>query len=162
VRSFEQQAEEAEKILREEFALPDASVFNFKPALEQARRIINQQKYALAGKAALEKRQERLEADLREERQKNERMEAASIAEKKQHADAMKTMQTQHDKLRVELEEVGKFMREPEVQRLHDEYARREEVARLLADQKAREQRERDEAQRSEPEPGQRPRMRLR
>lgn len=78
--------------MRDECSLPEATMFNFKPALEKARAIINQQQHALAGKAALEKRQERLEADLREERQKNERLEAASATEKKHHTDAVEKM----------------------------------------------------------------------
>ena len=43
VQSYEQQAQEAEKVLKKQEPIPDASIFNFKTVLEQARLTISMQ-----------------------------------------------------------------------------------------------------------------------
>ena len=148
VQSYEQQAQEAEKALAAQHSMPDASVFNFKSVLEQAQRIINLQKASLAGKQILERQNERLHEDVRELKAKNERLEAAHAAEKKQNDKTISNILAQHDKVRVELEAAEKFMREPEVHRLHVDYVQREWATRKVAEQRAREQQEREERER--------------
>lgn len=44
LQAYEAQAEEAEKILREDATIPEASMFSFKPALEKAQLVIDLQK----------------------------------------------------------------------------------------------------------------------
>jgi hypothetical protein len=66
VQSYEEQGQEADKILNTQHSIPDASMFNFKPALEKARHIIEQQQKALASRVALEKQNARLQEEARE------------------------------------------------------------------------------------------------
>ena len=58
IKEYKKQAREAERYLARNEELPEASMFNFKPVLAQARRIIEQQKKALAEKAILEGRKQ--------------------------------------------------------------------------------------------------------
>ena len=54
IREYEKQAREAERYLSRNEELPEASMLNFKIVLAQARRVIEEQKKALAEKAILE------------------------------------------------------------------------------------------------------------
>jgi hypothetical protein len=154
VQSYEQQAQEAEKVLELQHSIPDASVFNFKSVLEQARRIINMQKRTLAGKEIVERQNEWLRRDVRELTEKNERLEAAYAHEKKHGLDAVGKILAQHEKVRVDLEAAEKFMREPEIHRLHIDYLQRERewAARKATEQKAREREQQEQRQREERE----------
>jgi hypothetical protein len=151
VHSYEQQAQEAEKALAGQTGLPDATMFTYKPALEQARRIIERQKTALAGKAVLERQNERLQEDLRELREKTERLETAYAAEQRRGLEAVGNLLAANDTLRAELEAAQKFIRQPEVHMLHVDYLQqeRQRATRKVAEQKALEQ-EREEARRRE------------
>ena len=46
-RAYERQAEEAEKVLREDSSLPKASLFNYPSVLEKASSLIEELKKAL-------------------------------------------------------------------------------------------------------------------
>ena len=54
IKEYEKQAREAERYLSRNEELPEATLFNFKTVLAQARRVIEEQKKALAEKAILE------------------------------------------------------------------------------------------------------------
>lgn len=54
IKEYERQAREAERYLARNEELPEASMFNFKPVLAQAKRVIAEQKRALSEKAILE------------------------------------------------------------------------------------------------------------
>ena len=58
IKEYERQAREAERFLNQNEELPEASMFNFKTVLAQARRVIEEQKRALAEKAILEGQKE--------------------------------------------------------------------------------------------------------
>ena len=58
IKEYEKQAREAERFLSRNEELPEATLFNFKSVLAQARRIIEVQKKALAEKAILEGRKQ--------------------------------------------------------------------------------------------------------
>ena len=144
VQSYERQAQEAEEFLKTQSTIPDASMFNFKPALEQARRIIEQQKMALAGKPILERQNERLKEEVHGLTERNGRLEAENTLHKKQSGEAIGRLLTENSKQRAEMEEVQKFLRQPEINRLHIDYLQRE---REWAARKAKEQKEREREQ---------------
>ena len=151
--SYEQQAQEADKILETQHSLPDASVFNFKSVLEQARHIIDQQKKALAGRVHLEKHNERLQEEVREEKEKNARREAAHAVEMQQSHAAMKKWMDAYNKALARLEDIEKFFRwNPKANTMHMEYVQeqRQEEARKASEQRAheREERQREERER--------------
>jgi hypothetical protein len=154
VQSYEQQAQEAEKVLGTQHSIPDASVFNFKTVLEQARLIINMQKRTLAGQEIVDRQNEWLKRDLSQANEKNERLEAAFAVEKKQSVTAINNLLAQHDKVRADLEAAEKFLREPEIYRLHIDYLQRERerAARKAAEQKAREREQQEREEREERE----------
>ena len=58
IKEYEKQAREAERYLSRNEELPEATLFNFKTVLAQARRVIEEQKKALAEKAILEGRKQ--------------------------------------------------------------------------------------------------------
>lgn len=58
IKEYEKQAREAERYLIRNEELPEATLFNFKTVLAQARRVIEEQKKALAEKAILEGRKQ--------------------------------------------------------------------------------------------------------
>ena len=58
IKEYERQAREAERYLSRNEELPEATLFNLKTVLTQARRIIEEQKKALAEKAILEGQKE--------------------------------------------------------------------------------------------------------
>lgn len=137
VQSYEQQAQEAEKVLQEQFSIPDASMFNFKSALEKTRFIINQQKHALAGKGVLGIQNKLLQEELREEKKKTERLEAEKSTEQKRSNAAMEKLMTENHTVRAELEAAEKFMRKPEIHRLHADYLQQEQDRREHEEQEA-------------------------
>jgi len=154
VESYERQAQEAEEFLKTQSTIPDASVFNFKSALEQARRIIEQQKNALAGKPILERQNERLKDEVRELTGRNERLEAENALQQKQSVESTARLFAENSKQRREMEEVQKFLRQPEIDKLHIDYLMRERewAARKEKEQRAREREQQEQRQREERE----------
>jgi hypothetical protein len=151
VRSYEEQAQEAEKVLREESDIPDASVFTYKSALEKARLIIERQKKALAVKPVLEGQNRRLREELRELTARNQRLEAARTAEEQRGLKTIGRLLAENDKVRAELETVRKFARQPETHMLYVDFLQREwqQQAGKAAERQAL---EREEARRREEE----------
>ncbi len=96
IKEYEKQAREAERYLARNEELPEASMFNFKPVLAQAKRVIEEQKKALAEKAILEGRKQ-IADGLLAERNRELKEQARRI-----------------DRLRRELEELKKQKDETE------------------------------------------------
>ena len=65
VQAIQQQAWEAEEELSVQAAIPQASMFNFKAALEAAQAIIERQKKALAEKSILVANKQKLQAEVK-------------------------------------------------------------------------------------------------
>ena len=151
VQSYEQQAQEADRILESQHAIPDASVFNFKSVLDQARHIIEQQKKALAGRVSLEKQTERLQEELREEKEKNARLEAAHAVEIQRSHAALKTWMDDYSKVSARLEHIEQFFRwDHEANKMYLDYVQqeRQRAARQAEEHKAREQEQRQREER--------------
>lgn len=145
LQAYEQQAQDAEKILREQSEIPDASMFSFKPALEKAQHIIEQQKKALASKHLLAAQNEKLKIEVGGLNQRVERLEVAKDQEEKRSLENATTWRNETINLRFQLDEVEKFFRwNPEANKMHLEYLQeqRQEAQRKAVEQKqkAREQ----------------------
>ena len=154
LQSYEQQGREADKILEKQESIPDASIFNFKEPLEQARNIISVQKRSLAGKHFLEKENEWLKRDLRELTERNKRLEAAFGVQQKRSVDAHTKIMADYDKVSARLEAAEKFIRQPEIKVLHVDYLQeeRKRAARKAEEQRAREREQQEQQAREERE----------
>lgn len=179
---YEQQAEEAEKILSEKIELPQASVFNFKAVQEKARAIMEQQKKALAVKRRVDDENVRLKNQVAELQkaatalnhtiaQLEVEKEAQQEKSNRQYADLESRF---HNVLHREEEterffqwmpEAGQMFREYQQQRQEETRRRAEEQKRQVEEQErqqqeqarqeelARQQNERDKAVQREREP---------
>ena len=154
LESYEQQGREADKILEKQESIPDASIFNFKEPLEQARNIISVQKRSLAGKHFLEKENEWLKRDLRELTERNKRLEAAFGVQQKRSVDAHTKIMADYDKVSARLEAAEKFIHQPEIKVLHVDYLQeeRKRAARKAEEQRAREREQQEQQAREERE----------
>jgi len=110
IKDYEKQAREAERFLNQNEELPDASMFNFKTVLAQARRIIEQQKKALAEKAILEGRKEIVEG-LLAERNRELKEQARRIDRLLQELEEVKA---QKNKTEGEARAFKEFIAQPE------------------------------------------------
>ena len=95
IKEYERQAREAERYLARNEELPEASMFNFKTVLAQARRVIEEQKRALAEKAIIQGEKElaqiRLTAkdnELKEQARRHDRLRRNYEELEKRKADA--------------------------------------------------------------------------
>lgn len=160
LQSFERQAREAEKELSAMPELPQASMFNYKSALEAAQRIIERQKQALSSKSIVEEQKKKLETEngtlkneVRQLSEKVDRFAATFAEEEKLHSKTVSRLINAHDKTRAQLDALETFTRQPEIMHLHIDYIQRErEFARKReAEQKEKAlERERQERQRQE------------
>ena len=148
LQSYERQAREAEKVLRAASGIPEASMFNYKAALEKAKRIIEQQRKILAIQSAVTAQKERLEVEVGELTKRAAYFEAAYAHEQKHGMDAVGKILKQYDQTSAALEEYRNFANQPEIHQLHIAYLqeRREFARKKEAERKALE-RERQEAQ---------------
>ena len=137
--SFERQAREAEKALAENAAIPPASMFNFKSALETAQEIIDRQKKALAVKGIIEAEKERQRSEIQNLHEKVTHLEKARDEEQKRNGASLEHWTKSYEKVAARLEAIEKFFRwNPEADRMHLEYeqGQRQEAQRKLAEQK--------------------------
>ena len=166
LQTYERQAQEAEKELAEQSEVPQASIFNYKDALETARRIIERQNKALATKRMVSEQSEKRRKEIRDLYETVDGLHdkvaslqrANSEGAKKRDAGYIHLME-HAEKLRAQLEDYQKFFRWcPEANLMHIDYVqmRREEEQRKSAEQKRlaqeREQKEREEKERREAE----------
>ena len=159
LQSYEEQAQEAEKVLRDDTALPDASMFSFKPALEKARDIIEQQKKALASKHLLAVHNEKLQTEIHSLQEtvtalnkKIVHLETEKAEERERSGINIRSLSSTNQNLATRLEETEKFFRwNPSASLMRNEYEReqRQEAQRKAAEQKQktleREQQERQQ-----------------
>ena len=157
LQSYERQAQEAEKILSEDSAIPGASLFNYKSALEKSQAIIERQKEALAAKGIVTAQNEKQQAEIKTLREtvtalntKIGNLQTEAEAERKRSSASLMKWMEAHDNLSARLEGIEKFFRwNPEANKMHLDYLqeRRQEAQQKAAEQKRlvheREQQER-------------------
>lgn len=160
---YEQQAEEAKKILSENTELPQASVFNFKSVLENARAIMDRQKKALAVKRRVDDENARLKnqvAELQKAARALNHIIARLEAEKevqreksnRQYADLESRF---HNVLHREEETERFFQWVPEAKQMFREYQQqRQEEARRRAEEQKRQAEERERQQQEQARQG--------
>ncbi|WP_337382465.1 MobV family relaxase [Desulfovibrio sp.] len=166
--AYEQQAQEAEKILAEMPELPQASVFNYKSVLSTAKLIIEQQQKALAAKRGISAKNEKLKEELSAQKEEISRQQEANTslhreiaqlkAEKKAEAERSGTEVRKWYKLFEEANERLKFLtlffhQKPEAEAMHREFvveqerkaAQKAERIRLMQERELEKAREREE-----------------
>lgn len=122
LQSYEAQAQEAEKILREDADIPEASMFSFKPALEKAQQVIALQKQALATKKMLAERAQRLEREVTELRAKVKALEAESSSRQQQSSERIKAMQVEVHALQQQVADMRQFLEQPSIAFVYNRY----------------------------------------
>lgn len=153
LQSYEAQAQEAEKILREDADIPEASMFSFKPALEKAQQVIALQKQALATKKILAERAQQLEREVLELRAKVKALEAESSSRQQQSSEKTKAMQTQVHALQQQVADMRQFLEQPSIAFMYNRYCadiKAEQEQREREAQAQREALERQQAQERE------------
>ena len=158
LQSYEQQAQEAEKALSEQHEIPQASMFNYKSALEAAQEIIENQKKALAVKGIIEADREKQQAEIERLHEtasvmskKIAHLETENVEEEKRYSSALKKLMDTNQKASAQLEEINRFFRwNQEADRMHLEY--RQEQIRETQRKAAEQKRQAEELQRQEAE----------
>ncbi len=170
IEMYEQQAEEAEKILREDSSLPKTSFFNYQSVLKKASLIIAELKKALAVTHIAQKQKENLQMEMEELREKQARLETEYAAHKKQSHEEKDELEAQLKKMKRLMAGYLDFLRQPEIRSLHLDFVERKRAEQLQRQQErerqeaeARQQTEREQHIRQEPEAvPQRHRLRMR
>ena len=175
IEMYEQQAEEAEKILREDSALPKASIFNYQSVLKKASSIITELKKALAVTHIAQKQKENLQKEVEMLRTKQTQLETEYTAHKKQSHEEKDELEAQLKKMKRLMAGYLDFLRQPEIRPLHIDFVERKQAEQIQRQQEreqqeqerqgaeARQQSEREQHIRQEPEAmpqRRRPRMR--
>ena len=150
LHSYEAQAQEAEKILREDADIPEASMFNFKASLEKAWQIIALQKQALATKKILVERAQRLEREVTELRAKVKALETESSSRQQQSSEKTKAMQTQVHALQQQVADMRQFLEQPSIAFVYNRYCADMKVEQEQREREAQAQREALERQQAE------------
>lgn len=150
LQSYETQAQEAEKILREDADIPEASMFSFKPALEKAQQVIALQKQALATKKILAERAQRLEREVTELRAKVKALEAESSSRQQQSSEKTKAMQTQVHALQQQVADMRQFLEQPSIAFVYNRYCADMKAEQEQREREAQAQREALECQQAE------------
>lgn len=161
LQSYERQAQEAEKILSEDSAIPSASLFNYKSALEKSQAIIERQKKALAAKGIVTAQNEKQQVEIHSLREtvsglkeKVAQSEAARAEEQKRSSASLMKWMEAHGTLSARLEGIEKFFRwNPKADKMHLDYVheQRQEAQRKATEQKRlAQEREQQERQRQE------------
>ena len=146
IEMYEQQAEEAEKILREDSSLPKASLFNYQSVLKKASLIIAELKKALAVTHITQKQKENLQMEMEELREKQTQLEAEYTAHRKQSHEEKVELEAQLKKMKKVMAGYQEFLRQPEIRPLHIDFVERKRAEQLQRQQeKAQQERERQE-----------------
>ncbi len=159
IETYEQQAEEAEKILREEYSLPKASLFNYQSVLKKASFIIAELKKAVAVKHLALKQKEDLQKEVEALRGKQVRLEAEYTAHRKQSHEEKDELEAQLKKMKILQAGYREFLLLPDIRPLHLDFVERKRAEQLqrqqereLQEAEARQQTERERHIRQEPE----------
>ena len=125
----QKQAREAERYLSRNEELPEASMFNFKTVLAQARRVIEEQKRALAEKAILEGRKEIVDG-LLAERNRELKEQARRIDRLRRELEELKK---QKDETEEESRTLKRFLDQPDEKPRFEQFlADKQEEARRV------------------------------
>ena len=149
IEAYERQAEEAEKVLREDSFLPKASFFNYPSVLEKASFIIEELKKALAVKHLVQTEKEILKREVDSLRKKQTRLEAEYTSHRKQSHEEKEALESQLKKMERIMAGYREFLRLPEIRPLHLEFVERKRAEQLQLQEEER-QRQEQEAQDSE------------
>lgn len=163
IEEYERQAEEAEKVLREESPLPQVSILNYKSVLGKATLIIAELKKALAVKHLAQERKERLQEEADNLSKKLARLEAEHAAHRKQSRQEKELMQARQAQTNTALEAYREFVRQPEIRPHHTAFLqrqRKEEIQRRQEAERLRQEREAREKERQQAQPARGMRMR--
>ena len=148
IEMYEQQAEEAEKILREDSSLPKASLFNSQSVLKKASLIIAELKKAVAVKHVVQEQKENLQREVEGLRKKQTQLEAEYMAYRKQSHEEKEELETLLKKMKRLMAGYQDFLRQPEIRPLHLDFVERKRAEQLQRQQeKERQERERQEAE---------------
>ena len=149
IEAYERQAEEAEKVLREESSLPKASFFNYPSVLEKASFIIEELKKALAVKHLVQTEKEILKREVDSLRKKQAHLEAEYTTHRKQSHEEKETLESQLKKMKRIMAGYREFLLLPEIRPLHLEFVERKRAEQLQLQEEER-QRQEQEAQDNE------------
>ena len=146
IEEYERQAEEAEKVLREETDLPKASFLNYPSVLKKASSLIEELKKALAVKHLVQTEKEILQREVDTLRGKLTRLEAGYTAHRKQSHEEKEELEKQLKKMKRIMAGYQEFLRLPEIRPLHIEFVERKRADQLQRQQEEERQRQEQEA----------------
>lgn len=148
IEAYERQVEEAEKILREDSALPKASLFNYQSVLKKASCIIADLKKALAVTHIAQKQKESLQKEVETLRTKQTQLETEYTAHRKQSHEEKEELETLLKKMKRLMAGYQEFLRQPEIRPLHLDFVERKRAEQFQRQQeKEQQERERQEAE---------------
>ena len=145
IEAYERQAEEAEKVLRDEHSLPKASLFNYPSVLKKASSLIEELKKALAVKHLVQTEKEILQREVDTLRGKLTRLEAGYTAHRKQSHEEKEELENQLKKIKRIMAGYQEFLLLPEIRPLHIEFVERkrtEQLQRQLEEERQRQEQE--------------------
>ena len=137
VADYERQTEEAERLLREEEPLPEASLFNYRRGLEMSAQTISRLRKALSAKHLIARQKNELQREAAFLKKQLAQLEAVCKARDQEKAD----MESRQARMGQELETYREFVREPEIRQCL--------TAFLQEQQAAEQQRQAEERQRA-------------
>lgn len=146
IEEYERQAEEAEKVLREDSSLPKASLFNYPSVLEKASSLIEELKKALAVKHLVQKQKESLQQEVESLRRKQTRLETEYTAHRKQNHEEKEELENQLKKMKRIMAGYREFLLLPEIRPLHIEFVERKRAEQIQRQQEEERQRQEQEA----------------
>lgn len=135
IEMYEQQAEEAEKILQGDSSLPKASLFNYQSVLKKASFIIAELKKALAVTHTAQKQKENLQKEVEALRGKQVRLEAEYTAHKKQSHEEKDELEAQLKKMKRLQAGYREFLLLPDIRPLHLDFVERKRAEQLQRQQ---------------------------
>ena len=131
IEAYERQAEEAEKILQEDSALPKASMFNYQSVLKKASSIIAELKKALAVTHIAQKQKESLQRGLDTLRAEHTQLEMEYTVHKKQSQEEKEKLDGLLAEMEGQMDLYLEFVRQPEIHPLHFGFLNRKQTELL-------------------------------
>lgn len=144
IEAYERQAEEAEKVLRDEYSLPKASLFNYPSVLEKASFIIEELKKALAVKHLVQTEKEILKREVDSLCKKQTRLEVEYMSHRKQSHEEKEALESQLKKMKRVMAGYREFLLLPEIRPLHLEFVERKRAEQLQLQEEERQRQEQD------------------
>ena len=144
IETYERQAEEAEKVLREGSSLPKASFFNYPSVLEKASFIIEELKKALAVKHLVQTEKEILKREVDSLCKKQTRLEVEYMSHRKQSHEEKEALESQLKKMKRVMAGYREFLLLPEIRPLHLEFVERKRAEQLQLQEEERQRQEQD------------------